>query len=235
MSAKEIKQRKGFFKEFGTILVRRHGQNYYSSYHNQSRVTTDEAATRFGRYIRAARANRGLSMAALASQTRLSEATLTALEQGIILSCDIKAKWLKDLAKALGENEEDFYFLLGREISYSRRWSWLNDWLLRLQGQQFPLYYFFNQKKVIPLKIFLQPKPVYAVYSALLFCCLIGGFVLFSPPPFSEPLPPPTKANSFVKVEPQTQFNPVRTEFDFQTKTTVLPIAFVGRQVCCIY
>jgi transcriptional regulator with XRE-family HTH domain len=235
MSAKEIKQRKGFFKEFGTILVRRHGQNYYSSYSNQSRVTTDEAATRFGRYIRAARSNRGLSVAALAAQTRLSEATLTALEQGIILSCDIKTKWLKDLAKALGENEENFYFLLGREISYSQRWSWLNDWLLRLQGQQFPLYYFFNQKKIISLKIFLQPKPVYAVYSALLFCCLIGGFVLFSPPSFSDPLPSPTKANSFVKVEPQTQFNPVRTEFDFQTKTTVLPIAFVGRKVCCIY
>jgi transcriptional regulator with XRE-family HTH domain len=235
MSAKEIKQRKGFFKEFGAILVRRHGQNYYSSYYNQSRVTTDEAATRFGRYIRAARANQGLSVAALASQTRLSEATLTALEQGIILSCDIKTKWLKDLAKALGENEEDFCFLLGREISYSHRWSWLNDWLLRLQGQQFPLCYFFNPKKVISLKIFLQPKPVYAVYSALLFCCLIGGFVLFSPPPFSDPLPSPTKANSFVKVEPQTQFNPVRTEFDFETKTTVLPIAFVGRKVCCIY
>lgn len=235
MSAKEIKQRKAFFKEFGALLVRRHGQNYYSSYYNQSRVTTDEAATRFGRYVRAARANRGLAVAALAGQTKLSEATLTALEEGIILSCDIKTKWLKDLAKALGENEEDFYFLLGREISYSRRWSWLNDWLLRLQGQPFPLAYYFNWKKLVSVKVLLQPKPVYALYSALLLCCLIGGLVLFAPSPVPDPLPSPTKVNSFVRTQPQTQFNPTRTEFDFQPKTTVLPIAFIGRKACCIY
>ena len=235
MGAKEIKQRKKFFKEFGEILVRRHGQNYFSSYDNQNRVTLDETATRFGRYVRAARVNRGISVTELASQTSLSEATLVALEQGIILSCDIKTKWLKDLAKVLKENEEDFYFLLGREISYSRRWSWFNDWLLRIQGQQFPLFYHFKLKSHFSLKLPLQLKPVYAIYSALLFCLLIGGMVLVTPPPVPTPSPSPTHTRSFVKVPTKTHFDPVRTEFDFEVQNTVLPIASVGRKACCIY
>lgn len=246
MSAKEIKQRKRFFKELGEIVVRRHGQNYYSSYHDQCRVTVDDAAARFGRYIRAARSNRGLSVAELAWQTSLSEATLVALEQGLILSCDVKTKWLKDLAQALAEREEDFYFLLGREITYRRRWGWLSDWLLRLEGQQLPLAYYLSPQKSISLKF--NPKPVYAICSALLFCFLIGGSILLTPPttpgrnilltPPTVPdqSPTPTKANSFVKTPPETQFNPVRTEFDFERqRASVLPVAFIGRKACCIY
>jgi transcriptional regulator with XRE-family HTH domain len=236
MSAKEIKQRKQFFKELGEILTRRHGQNYHSSYHNQSRVTVDEAAARFGRYIRAARANRRLSLAELARQTSLSEATLVALEQGIILSCDIKTKWLKDLARALAEDEEDFYFLLGREITYRRRWGWLSDWLLRLEGQQLPLTYYFGLQKVISLGFPLYSKPVYAIWSALLFCFVIGGAVLLTPSPPLMQSPSPTKANVFVKTQPTSQFNPVRTEFDFERQdSSVLPVAFIGRKACCIY
>ncbi len=66
MSIEEIERRQAYFKEFGEILVRRHGQNYYSSYHNQNRVTVDEAALRFGRYLRAARSNADLSIKELA-------------------------------------------------------------------------------------------------------------------------------------------------------------------------
>jgi hypothetical protein len=125
MKAKEIKQRKGFFKELGEILVRRHGQNYYASYDNQNRMRVDEAAVRFGRYLRAAKANRRLSVAETALPARLSEATLVALEQVIILSCDIKIRWLKELARVLAENEEDFYFLLGgKKLTSFQRMRW---------------------------------------------------------------------------------------------------------------
>ena len=104
MSLEELKQREEDFKEFGEILVRRHGQNYFASFHNDQRVTADEASVRFGRYLRAARINANLSVKDLAAKTRLSQATLMALEQGLILACDIKPKWLKDLAEALTEN-----------------------------------------------------------------------------------------------------------------------------------
>jgi transcriptional regulator with XRE-family HTH domain len=238
MRAKEIKKRKESFKEFGGILVRRHGQNYSSSYDNHCRVTTDEAATRFGRYLRAARANRGLTIVELAAQTNISKASLIALEQGIILACDIKPKWLKDLAKALGENVEDFNLILGRKILSNSRWSWLNEvWLnFTFYAPKQNLFYFiyseFNSLS----------KPIYAVCSALLICFIASLLIFLETVSFDQPAPPQPETPTTIEAKatqprPERRFTMERTEFDYERQAALTSPAqpVVNRWTCCIY
>lgn len=111
------------FDEFKAHLARRHRQNYAHRQQNLAgSALADARAERFGRYLRAARLNANLSPAALGQRAKLSPDTILALEQGLILSQDIKAGWLKRLAAALHENVDDFALLLGRKRL--SRWNW---------------------------------------------------------------------------------------------------------------
>jgi transcriptional regulator with XRE-family HTH domain len=240
MRAKEVKKRKAYFKEFGQILVRRHGQNYYSSYNDQNRITVDEAAVRFGRYLRAARVNSGLSIAELAARTSLSEASLTALEHGIILACDIRPKWLKELAEALGENVEDFNLLLGRNSLESRRWSWLGEsWI----GYWLNISYYApkqNLFRFIYSEFNSFSKPVYAICSALLIC-FTAGIVLFlsttsfDQAPSTQPEAVSTPVEAKATTRPVRRFTMERTEFDIERQALVSPTHSGSRWSCCIY
>jgi transcriptional regulator with XRE-family HTH domain len=241
MQIEEIKQRKEQFKEFGEILVRRHGQNYCSSYHNQCRVTIDEAAIRFGRYLHAARLNQGLSIEELAAQAKLSEATQIALEQGIILACDIKPKWLKELARTLDEDIEDFNLMLGRKIVGAGRWSKLaklwqsQPWFTKMQtlAQQ-------RQAFSPSLLVGLLSKPVYAACSMLLLCMAITSTILLWTPSASDQLASPSEAKQTVittkpTARPIRRFSMERTEYDFETQALASPPAVGSRWSCCIY
>jgi transcriptional regulator with XRE-family HTH domain len=192
--------------------VRRHGQNY-DSFH-QTRNVVDEVAARFGRYLRAARLNSNLSITEVSARTGITEAALTALEQGIITTADIKPKWLRDLARALAENVEDFNLLLGREIGGSR----------------------FNQEKrsflFVPVKCF--SKPIYAACSALLFGFILSA-ILFLSGFSSEPASTPEQGNSFINVRSEHRLNRVQAESDFERQLLIEPISYSQPRVCCIY
>jgi transcriptional regulator with XRE-family HTH domain len=241
MQMDEIKQRKEQFKEFGEILVRRHGQNYCSSYHNQSRVTVDEAAIRFGRYLRAARLNQGLSIGELAAQTRLSEATQLALEQGIILSCDIKPKWLKELARALGEDSENFNLILGRKMVGAGRWHWLAElWA----GQQWlkEMQYPAQHRRGFSLTALAGhlSNPLYAACSMLLLCLTITSTILLWTPSSSDPVASPSETQRTVitikpTARPIRRFSMERAEYDFETQALASPPTVGNRWACCIY
>ena len=235
----EFKQRKEYFKEFGEILLRRHGQNYCSSYDNDKRITIDEAAVRFGRYLRAARLSRDLSAAEVATQAKISHATQIALEQGGILACDIKSKWLKDLARVLGENVEEFNLLLGREISHNDRWSWLagpepgqvsNLWSLSLD------YVLPERRSFIfmPVRVYLLSKPIYATLSAMLLCFAIGAILhLGALSPEQQTIH--SKAKPFINVKAEDRLNRVQAEFDFERQIIISQADPINRRSCCIY
>jgi transcriptional regulator with XRE-family HTH domain len=239
MRVDEIKQRKEYFKEFGEILVRRHGQNYCSSYDNNRRVTIDEAAVRFGRYLRAARLSRGLSAAELATQAKISQATQIALEQGAILACDIKPKWLKDLARVLGENVEEFNLLLGREISHNGRWDWLAE---SGPGQvcnvwSFSLDYILSGRRsfsFIPARVYLLSKPIYATLSALLLFFAIGAILRLGTLSSEQPTIP-SQEKPFINVNAEDRLNRVQAESDFERQIFISQADTINRRACCIY
>ncbi len=104
------KDKDSFFTEFRNILVTRCGDNS---------LETDQdngAAQDFARYLRAARSNAGWSPQELAKKANLSEVEIIALERGLIPSTRIKPESLRTLAKALGEDIDDFALMLEREI-----------------------------------------------------------------------------------------------------------------------
>jgi transcriptional regulator with XRE-family HTH domain len=221
MSLEEIKDREDYFKEFGEILVRRHGQNYYSSFHNERRMTVDETAERFARYLRAARVNAGLSIEQLAKQSRLSKATLIALEQGLVLACDIKPRWLKDLAEALAENVEDFNLILGRQISSSNS-RWLTERLITRWRNR------FNYSKFS-----LFSKPLYAAGSALLICFVIGAATILS----LNPLPPtqtPKDTYTFIDIKPGRRLNMIKAELYLENQVLVVN-SNIEPKTCCVH
>jgi|GEM_PF-3551193 len=207
MSMEEIERRQAHFKEFGELLVRRHGQNYYSSYDNQNRVTVDEAAVRFGRYLRAARSNAGLSIKELAHQVKLSEATLIALEQGLILACDIKPSWLKQLANILAENFGDFNVLLGRKNSKDQnnvRW-FTQRWVTQCQN-------LLNYALASMLS-----KPVYRAISVILLCLVVSAFLYLGTGVF-EQSHPKQNVNSRTIIDPTQRPNLLRTDPDLESQ-----------------
>lgn len=213
MSMEEIEQRQAHFKEFGEFLVRRHGQNYYSSYDNQSRVTVDETAVRFGRYLRAARSNTGLSIKELAIKAKLSEATLIALEQGLILACDIKPSWLKQLADILAENFGDFNILLGRKNPKgpsNARW-FTERWVTRCQNL---LSYSLAS---------MLSKPVYGAVSVILLCFAVSAFLYLGAGPFEQPHPKQEVDSSTIIVEPKRQPDLFRADPGLESQAFVEP------------
>lgn len=78
----------------------------------------DQGALDFGRFLRDLRAGRGWTQAQLADNAKIPEATLFALEHGIIISTKINRNVLFALAKALDEDIDDFALILGREIPH---------------------------------------------------------------------------------------------------------------------
>ncbi len=220
MSMEELKDREVYFKEFGELLVRRHEQNYYSSFHNQSRVTVDETALRFGCYIHAARLNSGYSIAKLAALTKLSAATLTALEQGLILACDIKPKWLKEIAKTLDESIEDFNLLLGRQIS-SGNSRWLTE---RLKSHW--------QHWLSHSPLVFVSKPIYAACSALLIFFMLGAISILGLNTYPQPQPRPKY--SYIDVQPEHRLNMIRSDLRIENQILLLS-AHLGGGNCCIY
>ena len=220
MSVEETKQREAHFKEFGELLVRRHGQNYYASFHNKSRVTVDETSARFGRYLRAARVNTRLSIEELAAKTGLSKAKLIALEHGLILACDIKPRWLKELAKVLEENLEDFNLLLGRQIS-SGHSRWVTERLVTRW-----------RNWLTHSRVSLISRPIYATCSALLLFFVIGVVSLMS---VNLSTPPPHKeTHSFINVHPERRLNMIKAEARFEYQVLLLSTN-LGGGACCIY
>jgi hypothetical protein len=223
MRSKEIKQREAFFKELGEILARRHGQNYYSSYQNQSRITTDETAARFGRYLRAARVNAGLTVLDLSTQSRLSTVTIIALEQGLILACDIKSWWLRQLAKTLNEAVEDFDLILGRQTPNKASWRLIDPLILGWESL------------VNALKVSALAKPAYATTSAIVLCIAISAFLLVEGGILNHrPTPQPPKT-SFVYVGPEQRLNIIKAEFGLESQVFILPAYSVAKGSCCIY
>ena len=103
-------QQKDFFEEFGDILTSRHDDSYIPWSANT--ILIDEPSAKFAKYLRAARANAGLSQKELSRSAGISEAEVIALEHGLILSTRIRPKLLDSLAKALDERTENFALIL---------------------------------------------------------------------------------------------------------------------------
>lgn len=223
MGDKEIRQRAAYFKELGHLLVRRHGQNYTSSYHRKNKGNVDDAAARFGRYLRAARVNAGLSVAELSSQTKLSKAKLIALEQGVILSDDIKTKWLRQLSKTLSEDIEDFNLILGRELTHrSDRFHKFTE-PFAIQWQKLAAF----------TKILLLSNPVYATFSALLLCLIMGTFLFFDYQLTEQP-PPRKKPAPLIIVDPEHRLNIIKAEWGFESQAFALTNTVPESRSCCI-
>lgn len=222
MSLEEFQKRETYFKEFGEILNRRHGQNYYASFHNEQRLTVDEASVRFGRYVRAARVNANLSIRELAAKAHLTEARLIAIEQGLILACDIKPKWLKDLADVLQENVEDFNLILGRQIS-SGHSRWLTERLI-IYWRNWLAYY----------KILITTKPLYAACSAVLLCVVLGLFSFFSLNSTSSTPLPSHENYTFIDIKPERRLNLIKAEMRLESSVAVLSSNLTTGN-CCRY
>lgn len=224
MGDNELKQRAAYFKELGHLLVRRHGQNYTSSsYHRKNNGNVDDAAARFGRYLRAARVNAGLSVAELSGQTKLSKAKLIALEQGLILSDNIKTKWLRQLSKALSEDIEDFNLILGRGLTHrSDRFHKFTE-PLAIQWQKLPVF----------TKILLLSNPVYTTFSALLLCLIMGTFLFFDYQLTEQP-PPRKKSASLIIVDPEHRLNIIKAEWGFENQAFALTNTVRQSRSCCI-
>lgn len=109
-----IQEQNHFFVEFAKILTNRCGDSFVDF--DQKDQLVDRGAQDFARYLQAARVNAGWSPQELATQASLSEAEIMALERGLILSTKIKPGSLHAIAKALGEDIEDFALILECEI-----------------------------------------------------------------------------------------------------------------------
>ena len=220
MTSEELNQREAYFKELGQIVTRRHGQNVQAAAHNRAGLSGQEAAVRFGRYLRAARTNAGFSLAQLAAQAKISKATLTALEQGLYSACDIRSKWLKKLAGELDMDVDDLYCLLGRNMptgNSGRFTQWLNT---RWPGW-----------KLLP-KSPLVSRPVYATCSAIflgltLTTFLWLGFVV------SDESPSPRVTDSYVIVGPERRLNIVKAEVGLENQIFIPPSRPNKGGSCC--
>lgn len=219
----ELKQREAFFKEFGEALVRRHGQNYFSSYQNRSRITVDQVATRFGRYLQSARINAGLTTTELSEQSNLSHAKLIALEQGLILTCDIEPKWLKQIAGVLQEDVESFNLLLGRTT--------IDSCLTHQSKATMPWQHWANFFK----KGFL-PKPIHTAVTTILLCMVMSTFFfLIKDIEEQQPPSPPRGESSLVNIAPERRLNIIRAEFGLENQVFIAPKYFGSRGSCCAY
>lgn len=67
----------------------------------------------FGRYLRACRLNKELTIAELSLNTGLCERVISRLEHGIYPKIQINTQWLDLLATELDENPDNFFLLLG--------------------------------------------------------------------------------------------------------------------------
>jgi transcriptional regulator with XRE-family HTH domain len=219
----EMKQREAFFKEFGGSLIRRHGQNYYSSFQNKRRVTVDEVATRFGRWLRSARINAGLTTTELSEQSNISRAKLIALEHGLILTCDIKPRWVQQIADILQEDVETFNLMLGRTTSDSRITHQSKVVMLWQHGID------FFQKKALP-------KPVYTAVTTILLCVAFGTFFFVNNNIWEQQPPNPHHSeSSLVNIAPERRLNIIRAEFGLENQVFVSPEYFGNRGSCCVY
>lgn len=73
----------------------------------------DAPAIGLGRYLRAARLNRGWSYDELSRRAELDRVIVIALELGLYATGQIRRPWLARLAGALGEEVDDLALLLG--------------------------------------------------------------------------------------------------------------------------
>lgn len=123
-----------FFTDFGKILARQYA---YSSGHAQRGNRRGELVG-FGRYLRAMRLNRKLSIADLANRSGLPEAAIYTMEAGMGMPDDISQAVIANLAKALAVPPDRFTLLLGpyqpvenvrpRPSAQTRSSPWLIDY-----------------------------------------------------------------------------------------------------------
>jgi hypothetical protein len=205
MSTREEQQREKYFKELGQHLIGKHRQFYESQ--NQRHIAPDDpSAARFGRYLRAARCNSGLSETALAARAKMSVATVQSLELGLIPSGKIKPVWLNRLAVALREDVADFQLLLGQPVKpAASRWPAIN-W-----------------RNLLAVKT--RTRPAFATLAAMLLCAVIGvGLLTHSnapgvvktPAPAKQPavaaIAAPQQPATLVNVNAETRLNLVKAE-----------------------
>ncbi len=220
MPIDELKDRELYFKEFGHIVVKRHEQNYQAKLADKQTLTVDETAVYFGRYLRAARVNANLSLAQLAAKTNISKATLTALEQGLILTDDIKLKWLKEIAKAVNGSVEDFNLILRRQASGSNLYGFINRLI--------PWQNWYNFSNVT-----LLSKPLYAVCSAVILFFVVGAISLFT---LSYPAPTtlPKAGYSYGNIKAEQRLNMIKAELRLENQILILS-THLGGGSCCIH
>ena len=189
---KEVTQRTKQFKQFGRLLVARHGQNY-AAIQNGDTPIADDIAIRFGRYLRAARVNVDMPLDELARNARLPQATLLALEQGLVNNNDIKQKWVTRLATTLNEDVSNFNLLLKRRIEQKQSYR-----------------HRLTQYIQIP-RINLAAKPLYAALPALLLCFIFAAALLPEnsvTPNMAEHSQPDT----IIYIAPEMRLNMVKAE-----------------------
>jgi len=222
MSSEELERREAYFKEFGEILVRRHGQNFCAADHNQAGDSEAAAAIRLGRYLRAARLNAGFSVVHLAEGSKISNATLTALEQGLILSRDIKPKWLKTLAALLDTDVEEFYCILGRDIPGGNSHWFAGKLVTRWQNGKR-----WSESPLISI-------PVYAA-SLTIFLGIAISALSFLALETPEPPSSPGEINSFAVAKPEPRLNIIKAERDLESQSFNSPSNPGYGGSCCEY
>ncbi len=206
MITKDLEQRERQFREFGKLLVQRYRHNYEMFQNDTQETVTDEAAVRFGRYLRAARANAGLSPKALAFRSGVSSATILALEQGLILPQDIRPKWLNKLADGLGEDAGNFNLLLG--AAKTQRISWSRQWLNRLRQ---------------PINISFRLHPVYASLPALLLCIVLSAMFLFR-----NGVKTQNDVMASLAITPEGEINLVNADMDTRHEMILVPAKLIN-------
>jgi transcriptional regulator with XRE-family HTH domain len=73
----------------------------------------------FGRYIRAARSNKGFTLEELAIETKIPYKMLVMIEEGFCFVQQIRDEWIYRLASVLEEDVSRLYLLLGLPIQAS--------------------------------------------------------------------------------------------------------------------
>lgn len=76
-------------------------------------IHSEKGSGGFGRYLRAARINRGMSLGELAEEAGIHLGILMTLESGVMSPTDIDPSWVDSLADALGEDPYYFRLILG--------------------------------------------------------------------------------------------------------------------------
>ena len=115
MGKQHSTQSDNLFASLHNQLLAEHGRRHTQFLASET-MEPNAYAVNLGQYLRACRERQQLLTKQIAMQAKLDEATIIALEHGLIPVADIPSAWLTRLAQALDDSPETLTMLIGKPI-----------------------------------------------------------------------------------------------------------------------